>query len=123
MHELRIAYKELRYVCELFASVLPSDIAEQAHAAARFQKRIGELHDVDMALDSVGRSRLDPAPKARVLAALRRMRAARVTKYLAEMAPVTTLPVAPAPAPTAPAIKPKAASGSGRSRGAGARRR
>lgn len=136
MHELRIAYKELRYVCELFAVVLPSDIAEQAHAAARFQKRIGELHDVDMALDSVGRSRLDAAPKARVLAALRRLRVLRVKKYLAEMAPATALPVAggeersakaPPPATRATGaarpVRPKAASGSGRSRPAGARRR
>lgn len=101
MHDLRIAYKELRYVCELFGPVLPSDVAEQARGAARFQKRIGELHDVDMALAAVTRSRLPVASKARVLAALRRLRARRVEKYVAEMAPAAASlePAAPPPAP------------------------
>ena len=87
LHELRIAYKELRYATEIFADVLPADLAALAGPAARFQKRLGEVHDVDMALDVAARSRLEPALAARIARALTALRRDRVAKYVGEMQP------------------------------------
>lgn len=49
LHALRIAYKRLRYTLEFFAAVLPPDLTAAHDAAVRFQKRLGEIHDLDMA--------------------------------------------------------------------------
>ena len=49
LHALRIAYKKLRYAVEFFTEALPVDLAAMAEPAARFQKRLGEIHDVDVA--------------------------------------------------------------------------
>src|SRR5262249_37528623 len=88
LHELRIAYKELRYAAELFAAALPSDLAAMAEPAARFQKRLGEVHDVDVALQTVRRARtLDVATRTEVLEHLEAMRDKKVRKYESEMAP------------------------------------
>jgi CHAD domain-containing protein len=88
LHELRIAYKELRYTAELLGGALPADLAAMAEPAARFQKRLGEVHDADVAIVTIQRARgLDDATKATVLARLREHRAKKVAKYLAEMAP------------------------------------
>jgi CHAD domain-containing protein len=124
LHELRIAYKELRYAAELLADALPVDLAAMAVPAAKFQKRLGEIHDADMAIAALKRSRgIGPGARAEVLAALGALRARRVTKYVAEMAPQASVPDVPeapasetqlrdlAPAP----IKPSAAPRSGRS--------
>jgi CHAD domain-containing protein len=88
LHDLRIAYKELRYASELLAAALPLDLASLAEPAARFQKRLGEIHDVDVALATVSRARaLTPAARAELLKRLAVLRAKKVAKYLAEMAP------------------------------------
>jgi CHAD domain-containing protein len=88
LHELRIAYKELRYAAELLAPALPIDLAALAEPAARSQKRLGEIHDADVAIATVSRARaLVPDTRAELLARLEALRAKRVTKYLAEMAP------------------------------------
>jgi CHAD domain-containing protein len=87
LHDLRIAYKELRYAAELLGAALPADLAAMAEPAARFQKRLGEIHDVDVAILTVRRARLEPATRALVLERLGAMRAKRVGKYVAEMAP------------------------------------
>jgi CHAD domain-containing protein len=88
LHDLRIAYKELRYATELLADALPADLAAMALPASKFQKRLGEIHDADMALAALKRARgLDPAAMATVLAELEALRAKRVAKYVAEMAP------------------------------------
>ena len=93
LHDLRIAYKELRYAAELLAGALPLDLAALAEPAARFQKRLGEVHDVDVALMTVSRARaLTPAARAELLARLAALRAKKVAKYVAEMAPDPPVP-------------------------------
>jgi CHAD domain-containing protein len=75
LHDLRIAYKRLRYTVEMFASVLPSDLAALAQPASRHQGRLGQLHDADVAIASVRAARglPDPARQA-LLAELTRVR-------------------------------------------------
>jgi len=53
LHRLRIAYKRLRYTADTFADALPSELAALAQPAARLQGRLGDLHDVDIALGCV----------------------------------------------------------------------
>jgi CHAD domain-containing protein len=53
LHRLRIAYKRLRYTADTFARVLPGELASLAQPAARFQSRLGQLHDVDVAIACV----------------------------------------------------------------------
>jgi len=75
MHALRIRFKRLRYSAELFAPALGERSAVVAKSAARMQKRLGELHDVDEALVRVGRSRgFSDTGAAAVHRALLRMR-------------------------------------------------
>lgn len=83
LHRLRIAYKRLRYTIETFAEVLPEDVAAQAQHAARTQSRLGDLHDVDVAIACVRRARaLTHESRADLLAALARERAVRVAAYV-----------------------------------------
>jgi CHAD domain-containing protein len=98
LHDLRIAYKKLRYAVEIFEGVLPADLAAMAEPAARFQKRLGDLHDIDVAKVALGRARgLEPATRAAVLAALDAARAKKLAKYVAEMTPAASaLPPTPA---------------------------
>jgi CHAD domain-containing protein len=78
MHALRIRYKRLRYTAELFAPVLGERAAVLAKGAARMQKRLGELHDLDEALARVRRARSLSSPtRAAVSRALRGARARR----------------------------------------------
>jgi CHAD domain-containing protein len=89
LHDLRIAYKELRYTAELFSEALPRDIAAMGEPAALFQKRLGEIHDVDMALATVARARALPlVTKNAVTRELRQLRAKKVAKYAQAMMPV-----------------------------------
>jgi hypothetical protein len=88
LHALRIRYKTLRYAAEMFAQALPLDLAAVAEPAARFQKRLGDIHDLDMALLAISRARGLPIEvRARVAAALVEARARKVKKYLDDMAP------------------------------------
>jgi len=104
MHELRILYKELRYAAEIFADVLPFDLAALAPPAARFQKRLGDIHDIDTALDALSRARgLPPETSARVAGALAELRARKARKYLDDMAPTRSLGDASPLAEAAPA--------------------
>jgi CHAD domain-containing protein len=85
LHALRIAYKRLRYTVETFADALPSDLAVLAQPAARLQGRLGDLHDVDVAIGCVRRARsLSHEGREELLAALVREREGRVTAYLKE---------------------------------------
>ncbi len=96
LHDLRIAYKELRYTAELFAPALPADLAATAAPAAKFQKRLGEVHDLDVALAVVAHPRVLPVfARTAALEALTLQRKKKIEKYQAEMAPSE----APAPAP------------------------
>jgi len=88
MHALRIRYKELRYAAEIFGEVLPLDLAALIAPAAKLQKRLGDIHDIDTALDVVSRARrLPPETRARVAAALVEQRARKARRYLEDMAP------------------------------------
>lgn len=85
LHELRIAYKRLRYTTEIFAEALPPDVAALAGPAARFQKRLGAVHDLDVAQMVIGRTRSLPSiAKARVLEAIARAREGEIARYLRE---------------------------------------
>jgi CHAD domain-containing protein len=78
MHTLRIAYKRLRYTVDAFATCLPPDLSTLAAAAARLQSRLGDLHDVDVAIACVRRARsLHDSGRATLLAGLSRLRADR----------------------------------------------
>jgi len=86
MHELRIRYKRLRYAAELFAAPLGVKAARLAKHAARMQKRLGELHDLDQALLTVGHARELGASRGAVLSALRATRAASAAKVAPHVA-------------------------------------
>ena len=89
LHDLRIAYKKLRYAVEIFSAALPADLAAMAEPAARFQKRLGDIHDLDVAKLALARARgLDPQMRQRVLGALDVARQKKLAKYVAEMNPL-----------------------------------
>jgi CHAD domain-containing protein len=95
LHDLRIAFKRLRYTVETFADALPSDLAALAQTAARFQKRLGDVHDVDVAIGAVRRARtLTDEGRADLLAALYRLRVDRIAAYARERG-VTIVPSVP----------------------------
>jgi CHAD domain-containing protein len=83
LHDLRIAWKELRYACELMAEALPPDVTALAEPAAKMQKRLGEIHDVDAALAAVSRARaMEPLLRVRLQQALYLRRDRLVDKYI-----------------------------------------
>jgi CHAD domain-containing protein len=53
LHDLRILYKRLRYLAEGFRPLLALEQAELAHHAAKFQKVLGDIHDLDVARAAV----------------------------------------------------------------------
>lgn len=76
MHALRIREKRLRYTAEIFAEVLPGEATRLAKDAARMQKKLGELHDLDQAIFVVLQARSLSRPvRPAVLQALRETRA------------------------------------------------
>ncbi len=95
LHDLRIAYKRLRYTVETFEGALPHDLSMLAQTAARFQKRLGDVHDVDVAIGAVRRARsLTDEGRADLLAALYRLRVDRIAAYARERG-VTIVPSVP----------------------------
>jgi len=90
MHALRIRYKRLRYIAELFAPILGPSAEEIARIGARMQRRLGHLHDLDGAMARINRARrLHPRVRAAVGEALGEARAAageEVRRDLAEAA-------------------------------------
>ncbi len=95
LHELRIAYKELRYSIELLEEALPIDQRVLLEPATVFQKRLGELHDVDVAIEVVRKAKgLPDDARSEVLAALGELRERRVRKYVRELDPLAA-PEAP----------------------------
>lgn len=87
MHELRILYKRLRYAVDAFEGVLPPEFGALERAAAAFQKRLGTIHDLDVALDVIeGAEGLLPEARSEMLAALGRERVRQVDKYERERA-------------------------------------
>jgi CHAD domain-containing protein len=99
LHELRIAYKNLRYAAELLRDALPPDLRAVAEPAKKLQTLLGDLHDADVAIMVARTARnLAPATRAKVLRALRALRDKRVRDYLEVSCPVQ----AKAPARRAP---------------------
>jgi CHAD domain-containing protein len=89
LHELRISYKELRYSIELLADALPLDARAMLEPAIVFQKRLGEIHDVDVAADVLRHTRTLPGEaREKAGAALARVREKRLGKYLRELDPL-----------------------------------
>ena len=89
LHALRISYKELRYSIELLAEALPLDSRAMLEPAVVFQKRLGEIHDVDVAHDVLRAARaLPPEARDQALAALAKVREKRIGKYLRELDPL-----------------------------------
>jgi CHAD domain-containing protein len=86
MHELRIRYKRVRYTAELFAPVIGEGAGALVKEAARMQKRLGELHDLDEALVRIHRARgLPEATRAAVARALVRARARQSTRIRSDL--------------------------------------
>ncbi len=87
MHALRIREKRLRYTAEIFAEVLPGEATRLAKDAARMQKKLGELHDLDQAIAVVlqARSLSRPARPA-VIQALREARAELAARLQGDVA-------------------------------------
>lgn len=97
LHELRIFYKELRYSIELLAEALPLDARAMLEPAVVFQKRLGEIHDADVAIEVLQAAKgLPDDARAEALAGLARVRAKRLAKYLRELDPLGTPPPPPA---------------------------
>ncbi|HEU4533046.1 MAG TPA: CHAD domain-containing protein [Polyangiaceae bacterium] len=87
LHDLRILYKRLRYAVDAFAGVLPPEFSALERAAAAFQKRLGTIHDLDVALDVVeGAEGLPPEAGAEILEALTKARVRQIEKYERERA-------------------------------------
>jgi CHAD domain-containing protein len=93
LHRLRIAHKRLRYTAETLAEGLPPELAALAQRSARFQSRLGDIHDVDVAIVVVRRARALPDDaRAELLAALDRERSLRISVYIREIGVVAASP-------------------------------
>ena len=87
LHQLRIEYKRLRYTTEIFHDALPIDVAALAEPSARFQKRLGTIHDLDVARAVMDRAKtLPPWVKANILDAIAKQRQEAVELYLRDQA-------------------------------------
>jgi CHAD domain-containing protein len=96
LHQLRIAYKRLRYTVETFADTLPPDLGVLAQPAANFQGRLGDIHDVDMVTACVRRARSLSLPaRQEVLDALARARQRLMRSYAEELALTALAPTIP----------------------------
>lgn len=81
MHALRIGEKRLRYAAELFVASHGARAATLCKRAARMQKRLGELHDIDEALMKLKRARgLSKATRDAATSRLSTLRAAHARK-------------------------------------------
>jgi CHAD domain-containing protein len=75
MHTLRIMYKRLRYSIEAFSQVLPPELRAWREVASKFQSVLGDLHDHDVAIDTMRKSdSLRSDARIAVLRALRERR-------------------------------------------------
>ena len=94
LHRLRITYKRLRYTVEIFGDALPEEARALGALAAKFQARLGNVHDVDIAVGAVLRARALPeGARHALIEALRGARAERTAAFsaLAEGASVRPL--------------------------------
>jgi CHAD domain-containing protein len=82
LHDLRIAYKRLRYTVETFSTVLPADLLALGQPAARCQSRLGRVHDADMAIACVRSApNLLDAGRDALIAELERIRRDRLVAF------------------------------------------
>ena len=89
LHDLRICYKELRYSIELLSEALPLDARAMLDPAVVFQKRLGEIHDADVAIEVIQNAKgLAQHVRDDALASLAKVRAKRLAKYLRELDPL-----------------------------------
>lgn len=56
LHDMRIAAKRLRYALELFNECWDRSLQSYAKTAARMQTALGEVHDCDVWIESLGKS-------------------------------------------------------------------
>ena len=63
LHEMRILAKGLRYAIELFAACWGEDMEEIAKEVSLLQTSLGELHDCDVWIESLGARLKQTAPK------------------------------------------------------------
>jgi CHAD domain-containing protein len=59
LHEMRVAVKRLRYALELFKPCWPHSISTDAKRASRIQTALGDIHDCDVWIESLGKSIAD----------------------------------------------------------------
>jgi CHAD domain-containing protein len=86
MHDLRIAFKRLRYAVEALGPVLPPELRAWRQVATKFQKVLGNLHDQDVAMDTVrAAADLPETTRDAVLEALARKRGQYADQYLASV--------------------------------------
>jgi CHAD domain-containing protein len=87
LHRLRVSYKRLRYTAETFADVLPPELSGAlVRSAAGFQRRIGDVHDVDVVVERVRQARgLPVATRQALLVALSHLRMEREAAVLKEL--------------------------------------
>jgi CHAD domain-containing protein len=105
LHQLRILYKRLRYAAEGLADALPPELAGRAQIAERFQKILGEIHDIDVALLALPQDlSLKPALRDALQAALVLQRQRQVQKFLTarEGREASSSPAPPRPAASPP---------------------
>jgi CHAD domain-containing protein len=82
MHNLRIAYKRLRYAVEALGPVLPAELRAWGQVAAAFQKVLGCMHDYDVALETIrGAVELPEVTRAALVEVLSQKRCEQAQKY------------------------------------------
>lgn len=112
LHDLRIAYKELRYSIELLTEALPIDARALLGPATVFQKRLGDLHDVDVAIEVIeAATELTAQTRDRARTSLEALRAKKLEKYLRELDPLGAERSAMGERPTAIAAEESSPSG------------
>jgi CHAD domain-containing protein len=100
LHDLRIACKNLRYASELLRSSLPPERAHSEKPAARFQKHLGEVHDLDVAADIVRRARsLTRRDIDKLLGWLGEKRAKRIATFIDDRDKLALIATITAPSP------------------------
>lgn len=91
LHQLRILYKRLRYLVEAFEGALPPAQASMAKSSARYQKWLGDIHDLDIARMVIAAdTSLADAEKAAFFGALAASRERAIAGYVAERTRVHT---------------------------------
>ncbi|CAN5370644.1 hypothetical protein BH09MYX1_BH09MYX1_22550 [soil metagenome] len=107
LHELRIAFKNLRYASELLEPALPPERAATAKPAAKFQKHLGEVHDLDVATEIVKRARaLTHDDRAMLVTWLAARRDKRIRSYLEDRESLVLIEPVKVPIPVASSLTP-----------------